>query len=205
MANYVDLTRTIVDNLDVFPGNEKTNLIHNREHKKHGYNSHRLEIDMHTGTHIDGPMHFGMSNKYLNEFPLEKFIGKGVMLDVRGEKNIKMKDAYRSLELKEKIVLFYTGKDKDFGSEDYFTNNPVIQRDLAHFLVNNEIKMIGLDSSSPDQSPFEIHKIFFKNNVLICENLTNFDKVFGKEFDVIALPLNVRADSSIARVVAVVR
>jgi kynurenine formamidase len=150
-------------------------------------------------------MHFGMSNKYLNEFPLEKFIGKGVMLDVRGEKNIKMKDAYRSLELKEKIVLFYTGKDKDFGSEDYFTNNPVIQRDLAHFLVNNEIKMIGLDSSSPDQSPFEIHKIFFKNNVLICENLTNFDKVFGKEFDVIALPLNVRADSSIARVVAVVR
>jgi kynurenine formamidase len=65
--------------------------------------------------------------------------------------------------------------------------------------------MIGLDSSSPDQSPFEIHKIFFKNNILICENLTNFDKVFGKEFDVIALPLNVRADSSIARVVAVVR
>ena len=71
MAKYVDLTRAIVDNLAIFPGNEKTNLKHNREYKKHGYNSHRLEIDMHTGTHIDGPMHFGLSNKYLNEFPLD--------------------------------------------------------------------------------------------------------------------------------------
>lgn len=70
-------------------------------------------------------------------------------------------------------------------------------------LVRKRVKMIGLDTPSPDKIPFEIHKYLFQNNILIIENLTNLEKLIdGENFEVIALPLKIRADSSIARVIA---
>ena len=47
------------------------------------------------------------------------------------------------------------------------------------------------------------HKLLFDNGIYIIENLMNLDKLLGiKKFEVIALPLKIKADSSIARVVA---
>lgn len=70
-------------------------------------------------------------------------------------------------------------------------------------LVRKEIKMIGFDMPSPDKYPFEVHKCLFKGKILIAENLTNLEKLLDVgEFEVIALPLNIKADSSIARVIA---
>jgi kynurenine formamidase len=63
--------------------------------------------------------------------------------------------------------------------------------------------MVGMDMPSPDKYPFEIHKLLFDNGIYIIENLMNLDKLLGiKKFEVIALPLKIKADSSIARVVA---
>ncbi|MFC3748626.1 hypothetical protein [Paenibacillus sp. GCM10012306] len=56
---------------------------------------------------------------------------------------------------------------------------------------------------SPDRFPFEIHKYLLSNDVLILENLTNVDALLGKEkFEVMALPLRIRSDSAISRVIA---
>lgn len=72
--------------------------------------------------------------------------------------------------------------------------------------MKNKVKMIGLDTPSPDKDPFDVHKYLFEHGVLIIENLTRLDQLLDyKSFEVIALPLNIKADSSIARVVARVK
>jgi kynurenine formamidase len=71
---------------------------------------------------------------------------------------------------------------------------------------SKKVKAVGFDSSSPDRYPYPVHGILFTNGVLIIENLTNLASL--KEvvnFKVIALPLKIHADSSIARVIAVVQ
>lgn len=74
---------------------------------------------------------------------------------------------------------------------------------LARFLLSRKVKMLGMDLPSPDEYPFPVHKLLLENNVYILENLTNLDKLLNlSAFEVIAFPLKMRADSSIARVVA---
>ncbi|ACR78818.1 MULTISPECIES: cyclase family protein [Kosmotoga] len=203
MPKFIDLTRIIEDGMAVYPGDDETILRQSRQLDKDGYNNHRLEISMHSGTHIDGPMHMTNCEKLILDFPLETLIGEGVVLDVRDQEVIELKEEYKSAIKEGSILLLYTGRDKIFGTKEYFLNNPVVSKEFAEFLVERRIKILGLDSSSPDRYPFEIHKILFAGGVLIAENLTNLDKLLCVDtFEVIALPLRIKADSSIARVIA---
>lgn len=199
----IDLTHTIQDGLPVFPGDEETVLQHSKVFQKDHYNNHQLSINMHAGTHIDGPMHLTDSNVYLNEIPLETFIGDGCLVDVSGQSEIIYKREYEQLIKPNQIVILYTGHSKHFGQSKYFTDYPVLTLEFAELLARKQVKMIGLDTPSPDRYPFEIHKYLFNNKINIAENLTNVEQLLDKKsFEIIALPLCIKADSSIARVIA---
>lgn len=104
------------------------------------------------------------------------------------------------------IVLLYTGFDEYYGTNEYYENHPCIDMELCEFLIGKKIKMLGMDTPSPDKFPFLIHKSLFKNNIYILENLTNLNLLLGvKNFEVIAFPLKINADSSITRAVARVK
>jgi kynurenine formamidase len=203
LGNIIDLSRTIEDNLPVFPGDSPTRLFQSRFLASDMYNDHRLEIGMHAGTHIDGPMHLTESTEYISDLPVDSFIGNGCLLDARGQTLIGIRPEYEEKVEENSIVLLYTGWDKLFGQPEYFTKYPVIGMDLCQLLIRKHIKMVGLDSPSPDNAPYTIHKSLMDNHICVIENLTNLDKLFGHpDFEVIALPLNIKANGSPARVVA---
>lgn len=203
MTRLIDLTHTIEDFQPVYPGDEETRLYQTKQLDADGYNNHRLEISMHSGTHLDTPMHLTKSNKYVCELPLENFIGNGCVLDVRNEPVIKMKKEHEKKVIENSILLLCTGQDKKFGTKEYFSEIPVIDMEFARYLVDRKIKILGIDSPSPDKHPFEVHKFLFIHNILIIENLTNIEKLLKEEsFEVIAFPLKIKADGSLLRVAA---
>lgn len=202
----IDLTHVIQDGMPVYPGDTETVLVQSRHLQTDHYSNHQLSINMHAGTHIDGPMHLLDSTKYINDFPLEAFIGEGCLLDVSGIPIIDYKEEYEQLIQEEQIVILYTGHSKKYGQEQYFSDYPVISLKFAELLVRKRIKMVGMDTPSPDKYPFEVHQCLFHNQILIAENLTNVDQLLNMGgFEIIALPLHIQADSSIARVIARVR
>jgi kynurenine formamidase len=205
MIKYIDLSQDIIDNMPVHPYDDKVKLYQDKYLDKDEYNNFKLEIGMHAGTHIDSPMHLTNNKAYINEITLESFIGKGCLLDVRGEKIISFKDEYASSVVENDIVILFTDYSKKYGTEDYYTNHPVISEALADFFIDKKIKMLGIDLPSPDRYPFEIHKKLFNNNILIIENLTNLSELIGYEsIQIIALPLKIKAEASMARVIAIV-
>jgi kynurenine formamidase len=205
MIKYIDLSQDIIDNMPVHPYDDKVKLYQDKYLDKDEYNNFKLEIGMHAGTHIDSPMHLTNNKTYINEITLESFIGKGCLLDVRGEKIISFKDEYASSVVENDIVILFTDYSKKYGTEDYYTNHPVISEALADFFIDKKIKMLGIDLPSPDRYPFEIHKKLFNNNILIIENLTNLSELIGYEsIQIIALPLKIKAEASMARVIAIV-
>lgn len=202
----IDLSHRIEHNMPVYPGDTKTNLYQERFLDTDKYNNHLLEINMHAGTHIDSPMHLTDSKKYISELPLNSFIAKGCILNVKNQAVIKYKDEYKELVKENSIVLLYTGFDEYYGTNEYYENHPCIDMELCEFLIGKKIKMLGMDTPSPDKFPFLIHKSLFKNNIYILENLTNLNLLLGvKNFEVIAFPLKINADSSITRAVARVK
>jgi kynurenine formamidase len=199
----IDLSHTLSDSTPVYPGDSPLRLFQEKRLDKDHYNSFRLETNMHAGTHIDSPMHLTPSTDFIDSFPLDTFIGNGCVLDVRGQEIISFKNEY-SEKIKERdIVLLFTGHDLEFGKENYFEKYPVIDSDFANFLITKKIKMLGIDTPSPDKYPFEIHKLLFDHNILIIENMTNLGKLNDKKnFEIIAFPLKIKADSSLVRVMA---
>jgi kynurenine formamidase len=142
----VDLTHLICDGLPAYPGDDETSLIQSKYIQEDYYNNHYLKINMHSGTHIDGPMHLLDTTTYLNEFPLDTFIGEGSVLDVSGETIIDYKEEYEELIQQKQIVILYTGHSKYFGQSKYFTDYPTLTTEFAGLLIRKEVKMVGLDT-----------------------------------------------------------
>jgi kynurenine formamidase len=203
MPTLIDLSYPINNLMPVYPGDESLRLEKINDIAQDGFTQFRLSTGMHAGTHIDGPMHLIHSKIFLSEIPIEQFIGQGCLLNVESESIIQRKPEYGRLIKENSIVLLHTGFDRMFGRKEYYCKYPTVSKELAQLLIEKNVKMICLDSPSPDREPFEIHKLLLENGVLIAENLTNMGKLISaKKFEVIALPLNIRADSSLARIVA---
>lgn len=203
MQRIIDLTQMIEENMPVYPGTEMVKLRQIKYLKTDNHNNHKLETSMHVGTHIDGPMHMTESKKYISDFPIDSFIGNGCVIDVRNKNVIEMKAEYEEIIPQGSIVLLYTGFDKQYGSEEYYTEHPLVSEEFANLLVKKHVKILGMDMASPDRMPFDIHKILLGNGVLIIENLTNVNELVNiGEFEVMAFPLKLKADGSMLRVVA---
>lgn len=203
MSKYIDLSYMLENELPTHPYDDKIKLYRNRFLNTHKYNDTRLEMSMHVGTHIDVISHLSDQEIYISDYPLEKFMGLGCLLDVRNEEVITMKDEYIDQVNEGDIVLLYTGYDEYFGISSYFDNHPTVEKELAQFFVERKIKLLGIDMPSPDNYPFEIHKILLENDILIIENMRNVQSLKGLEnFEVIATPLSIRAEAAPARVIA---
>jgi kynurenine formamidase len=203
MTKVIDLTHTFAGTMPIHAYDEPPTLEKIRTLKDDHYNDWRLCSGMHVGTHIDGPGHLTDSPTLLSNIPVDKFIGKGHVIDARN-KTID-KSLLNGVTLEPySIVLICTGTDKKFGTKDYFEHHPILGKDFAEELVRHKVKMVGIDFFSPDNYPFEIHKVFFAHDILIIENLTNLEKLIGvKNFTIAALPLKTQTDSSLARVIAI--
>jgi kynurenine formamidase len=203
MQTFIDLSLPVTDLMPVYPGDEPPRLLKVNDLAKDGFNNFHLSTNMHTGTHIDGLMHLTQSQKFISEIPLEQCVGVGCILNAAGKSDIQLTADYEALVQPQSIVLLYTGMSRLFGHKEYFSDYPTVSKELARLFIKQKVKMLCLDSPSPDRHPFDIHKTLLENNILITENLTNMDKLLSvTKFEVIALPLKIQADSSLVRIVA---
>ena len=198
--SYLDLTHPFTANMPVYPGDAQPKL--KRLVDQEGCVNHQLTTGMHVGTHMDGPEHMLDNARQLVDLPIDHFFGHGVLLEAKN----KTLDCHLldnvSIQ-KGDVVLIHTGLSDKWGRDEYFVDYPEMTEDLAQALVDRGVKMVGLDTPSPDSAPFKVHKLFLGNDVLIIENLTNLSSLVGvNEFEVMALPLKIEADSALARVVA---
>lgn len=201
----IDLTHPFTSNMPVHPYDTSPSLVKTKSLEHDGFNDWTLHSGMHAGTHIDGPGHLTQKKILLSSFDISRFVGPGYLIDARARKTIDKDLLINIPEIPSLILLIMTGSDKLYGKKEYFTEHPVITPDFANSLMRYSISMVGIDSCSPDRHPFEIHKIFFDNNILIAENLTNLDKLVGTpSFTVVALPLSTETDSAMARIIALV-
>ncbi len=183
-----------------FPGDPSIKI---KRHtvKEHTYGKTFLELHTHVSTHIDAPSHMILNGKTLSDFPISKFIGEAIVIDVRGQKDI---EPDLSNVKKGDMVFFLTSHSDKAYTSTYFEDNPVITEKTAQQLVEKGIRIVGLDSFTPDNEPYLVHKIFLKHDILIVENLIHLKKLSGQRFTCFILPMKITAaDGAPCRVVAV--
>jgi kynurenine formamidase len=201
----IDLTQTITHQMQVYPGDEAPTLVQTRSLEQDNFTNFRLSTGMHAGTHIDGPWHMVGEQRFIGDMPLETYIGKGCIFDIRQHVEFDDSDLVRKNAAGCTMAMFYTGYGAKFNTGAYAANFPLVSNAVAQTLVEMGIKFFGIDTFGPDQSPHTTHHTLLKNGVAIAENLTNLDLLLPhKDFDIVALPLKIKADSAPARIIALV-
>ena len=201
---YIDLTHTIENNMPVYPGTANLEMVPANTIEKDGFREKVITFCSHTGTHMDAPSHMLQQGKNLDDYDCSKFIGKALIIAIEKENNIK--DYAKELKTVD-FVIFKTDWSKYWGQKEYFENYPCIRKETTEYLVGFDLKGIGFDAISidPIDSKFENHYIVFENDMVIIENLKNLDKIHEDIFELIVLPLNIKAaDGSPIRAIATV-
>lgn len=196
----IDLTQTFESTMPVYPGDPPASLT---LMDKGECKDHLLNSGMHVGTHIDAPLHMIEGGEYLSDIAIDRFIGKGHLIDARGKTEIS-EELLEGINIgKGDIVLIMTGFASKFGLQEYYDAYPAITEGFARRLVAAGASIVGMDTPSPDRSPYAVHKILLGQGTLIIENLTKLEELVGvEEFMVYALPAKMRADAGMVRVVA---
>jgi len=139
-------------------------------------NQETVTLSVHTGTHLDAPAHFGLkcerkAPKTIDEIPLEWCFGDGVVLDMRHKKGGEfitvpdVKEALAKIDYTIKpmdIVLIHTGTDKKWGTPRYFFDAPGMSREATEFIVEQGVKIIGIDSYGFDRPFFAMIEDYFR-------------------------------------------
>lgn len=179
----------------------------------HPMNTSVVRLATHAGTHVDAPWHFEQDRRTIDQIPLEDLCGPAVVVSVdkaAGEE-ITPSDLERADIREGDIVFVHTGWDRNFDSPSKYLDHPYLSEESARWLVNRKVKIVGMDTISPElpvpRRPKDfkapIHHTLLGADVLIIENLANLDKVAGQRVRVYAFPLSIRgSDAGHARVVA---
>ena len=199
--NIIDLSHTIHDDIQIYPGDPVPSISRGLTHEEDYCHVDVLTLGSHTGTHIDAPYHFLKQGKKINELPVERFVGEGVLIDASGKTDrsfIEPEDVepYQNEIANGNFVIFRTGWDKFFGSSRYYLH-PFLSPEVARFLVKLGVTLVGIDALNidptyqevtvpdlpandlPDENEYgyPVHNILLVNDILIVENLRNLDKI----------------------------
>jgi kynurenine formamidase len=201
-----------------------------------GYRTEVVHASTHSGTHIDAPYHYGPARsdgagRTIDQIPLSWFIGAGVRLDLRHKKageSITRSDVIDALDRADHrirphdVVLIWTGTADLYRTGDYPEAHPGLRLDATGFLLDQGVRLIGIDAWSIDR-PFgvaipearagdraqlwESHLLGRDREYCLVENLCNLDAIpRGTGFTVVALPVKVSSASAAwARVVALMQ
>ncbi len=203
MPSYIDLSHPVTNGMPVYQGDPPVKLMQQSTFFRDGFSDFHFSSGMHSGTHVDGPMHLTSSLTRMAELPLNCFAGSGFLVQAEGQQVIALPETTFHLLTHNSVVLFFTGFDQHWGNDHYFDHHPVLSEQTARLLVQKQVKMVGIDFPSPDYAPYNIHKILLDNQILILENLTNLATLLPyREFELLAFPLKMEADSAPVRVVA---
>ena len=157
--------------------------------------TYRVELSDHVGTHMDSLRHMRDDAPGPEGIPLEYCYGDGVVLDFRhkqpGEgisaEEVQAALARISYTLKPlDIVLIHTGAGTYQDEQRYLTDHPGMTAEAVHWLLDQGIKMMGIDAITFDppvwamferKQFWEAHRVMLEREWYHIENLTNLDKI----------------------------
>jgi arylformamidase len=187
------------------------------------------QMHMHTGAHVDVPLHSIQQGKTVDQFALERYMGEGMVLDFRGKapaQEITADDlrANDSSISKNDVIMLCTDWSKKIGyNSDYLYKWPFPNVEACKYLARKQIKAVGTEGLSiagwtgnvPAQGPVtelssaDIHNSLLEKGILIIEGLANLSELLGNKKSVRAFfifaPLNfVGVEAAPCRAMALV-
>ncbi|NRB52485.1 MAG: cyclase family protein [Saprospiraceae bacterium] len=178
-----------------------------------GWNATTLHLYSHSGTHMDAPLHFGVSAQTIDEYPLSSLMGKAWVARIDGDctsRWIELKDLGEMVDKVERgdSLLLQTGWSHRVQEASYRDALPRISDELATWCVERGVKILGVEPPSVAnvndlEELTRIHRILLLGGIVIVEGLCNLELLQGESVFFMALPLKIKGgDGAPVRAIA---
>lgn len=202
-----DLTHTLATGMPHFPGDPQPQV--EPWPGEPPWRVSELRLGSHSGTHIDAPRHYLAGGRCIGDYPPERFIRPGLVLDARGRADDQPIGAglLDGLAIPAgSCVVLRTGWERHWGDARYF-RHPYLSAALAAALVACGVELLAIDTLNVDSTPgggSAAHELLLGAEVLIVENLRGLDALEpGRRYVFAFIPLALgRVDGAPVRALA---
>ena len=157
-------------------------------------NVSRLDMDVHTGTHLDAPLHFVADGADTTSFSLTTLVGPCRVVSIPDADTItrQLLERYVGGDVPTRLLLRTDNSLSRWEEKPFEPAFAALAADAAEWIVDNQIELVGIDYLSIQRyndSP-ATHQILLRNKIVILEGIY-LGHVEPGLYQLVCLPLKV--------------
>ncbi len=199
----IDLSHTVEDGMITYKGLPAPIICDflSREASRERYASGtefqigRIDMVANTGTYLDSPFHRYADGKDLSQLDLESLANLDCVVIRTIDRRDRAIDDMELPRLRGAAVLFHTGWDIHWRTDQYFEGHPYLTGGLAERLVAAGAALVGIDSFNidcTDDGERPVHSTLLRAGVPIVEHLCGLDQLPEHGARFYAVPVKVK-------------
>jgi len=189
----IDISMTISPSMQVYKNREAKvpKISIDSDHETGHVHESRLDMNLHTGTHVDAPLHMIAQGEKLEIYNLDQFIGPALVLDLsQVHRRVIEKEDLESFSIQDgDIVILKTANS----SSDVFEFDFVyLSGEGASYLASCGVKAVGIDALGieRDAPDHPTHRVLLEKNIPIIEGL-RLGHVNAGRYEFVGLPIKL--------------
>jgi len=202
----IDISRTIQADMEMYTGDTGPQITKvSGLDEGDSYNTSRITLGTHTGTHVDPPLHLIRDGAGIDRLPMNTLVGNARVLDLSSINRPIEAGDIGPLEAGEIILLKGDSGDSGSSGDPGTSGGAYLTAVCARYLVDIGIKTIGTDAISIGalDEEYEVHHTLLDARIVVIEGLEMPDVEAGDYF-LVCLPLKIaNGDGGPARAVLI--
>ncbi len=152
---FVELSHVWGHGAPSMPGDDDVIMYRSVKHAQHGVMAQRLKMVMHSGTHMNTPMHLVQRAAGAGDIPLDHFFGNGVILSIPKKRwelvtPDDLEKAQPEIREGDMVVIVTDWHHKYSDGLEYYGESPGLSKAAAEWLVNKKCKLVAVDMPQID-------------------------------------------------------
>lgn len=204
VADWIDVSVTVRHGMPHWPDNPPIVLERVLDTGRGDVcNVSHLAMGVHSGTHMDGPVHFIHGAGGLDEMPLTATMGEARVIQIDDPVEITADELRKHrLQPGERVLFRTSNSDRCWQSNSFVEDFVGLSEQAAAHLAETGVRTVGIDYLSVGgyhADGAKIHKILLEAGIWIIEGL-DLSPVTGGRYEMICLPVKLsESDGAPAR------
>lgn len=199
-----DISMHIHKDMQVYKNKEEKKPVFRvlADHENNQAHETEIKMGMHTGTHVDYPLHMIKDGKTSENEDLLKLIGTCKVLDLT-HVDVIDKNVLSTFHIEEDDFLLFKTRNSDHDSFDF--DFVYLDASGAAYLKEKKIRGVGTDALGIERSQADhpTHKLLLEDDIIIIEGLRLKD-IREAQYEMVCLPLKIPGVEAVpARVILI--
>lgn len=191
---WLDVSVPIRTGMVHYPGNPPVQLDFVRDLERGDAETlSHLSLSVHTGTHVDAPIHFLRNGAAVDQLPIDTLIGPARVIDVPDAEGITARHLTpHGIGVGERILLRTRNSQRCWTSDEFVADYSYVCTDAAELLAEKHVRLLGIDylSIGRGETNPQVHRILLGAGIVILEGL-DLSEIAAGWHDLICLPLRL--------------